>query len=313
MWESPLWNKGSQAEICDPHVHLRPEPPFIWPELRILESMTSCHEQPPFTAVAMASDAVFGIIASLSGEGIGTLDAWLRNNGSMRCVLIVAVYPTCMTREHDIDRVQRMAEQFGERLMVRVYACRMVTDRPTNGLCFWNKESGTATLATGPTENLGFDTGDKKSRINFVFKADSALVESFRRYFDWLWVKSGALSNEITKIPDLVLPKGTEEGARLWREYCETCSASSLGEAGKDPVVVNPETGEVSTTQAEGEAISSPTEDIGIPKLDPLAIEIARLFDQGSLVTIEKGNRVPPLEAPVRPEWFGIDSFRQTL
>jgi len=32
----------------------------------------------------------------------------------------------------------------------------------------------------------------------------------------------------------------------------------------------------------------------------------------GSLVAVDKASRVPPLEAPVKPEWFGVDSFRQT-
>ena len=33
---------------------------------------------------------------------------------------------------------------------------------------------------------------------------------------------------------------------------------------------------------------------------------------KGLLVAVDKTGRVPPLEAPVKPEWFGVDSFKQT-
>jgi hypothetical protein len=49
-----------------------------------------------------------------------------------------------------------------------------------------------------------------------------------------------------------------------------------------------------------------------VPKLDGLGEGIARVFEQGRLVAVDKASRVPPLEAPVKPEWFGVDSFRQT-
>ncbi|OYW20172.1 MAG: hypothetical protein B7Z55_07680, partial [Planctomycetales bacterium 12-60-4] len=37
-----------------------------------------------------------------------------------------------------------------------------------------------------------------------------------------------------------------------------------------------------------------------------------RIFELGALVSVDKSSRIPPLEAPVKPEWFGVDSFRQT-
>jgi hypothetical protein len=39
---------------------------------------------------------------------------------------------------------------------------------------------------------------------------------------------------------------------------------------------------------------------------------VARVFELGALVSVDKSTRIPPLEAPVKPEWFGVDSFRQT-
>lgn len=46
--------------------------------------------------------------------------------------------------------------------------------------------------------------------------------------------------------------------------------------------------------------------------LDQLSENVARVFELGALVSVDKLSRIPPLEAPVKPEWFGVDSFRQT-
>lgn len=59
------------------------------------------------------------------------------------------------------------------------------------------------------------------------------------------------------------------------------------------------------------EASSLPTEQIGIPRLDRFAAEIARLYEKGSLVSIDKLSRIPPLDAPLDPSWFGDASETQ--
>jgi len=44
---------------------------------------------------------------------------------------------------------------------------------------------------------------------------------------------------------------------------------------------------------------------------DPLLPHLIQLFEKGDLVTIDKGSRIPPLEVPIKAEWFGIPSFRE--
>jgi hypothetical protein len=51
--------------------------------------------------------------------------------------------------------------------------------------------------------------------------------------------------------------------------------------------------------------------ELKIPKSDPILQPLVQLFDQGDLVTIDKGSRIPPLEVPIKAEWFGIPSFRE--
>src|SRR5580700_10294344 len=64
----------------------------------------------------------------------------------------------------------------------------------------------------------------------------------------------------VTQIPDVVIPAGTPEGARLWQTYLDTCAEGGHLEDGPHTVVrVDPDTGDV--TLAEGsQTIVSPTE-----------------------------------------------------
>jgi hypothetical protein len=109
----------------------------------------------------------------------------------------------------------------------------------------------------------------------------------------------------VTQIPDVVIPAGTPEGARLWQTYLDTCAEGGHLEDGPHTVVrVDPDTGDV--TLAEGsQTIVSPTEKIGLEKLDALAERVARLYEKGVLVSIDKSSRIPPLDVPLDPSVFG--------
>ncbi|MDR3567191.1 MAG: hypothetical protein P4L43_04110 [Syntrophobacteraceae bacterium] len=68
---------------------------------------------------------------------------------------------------------------------------------------------------------------------------------------------------------------------------------------------VNHETGDVIIQAKDGKEVKPPTEELGLPKLDKLTERIARLYEKGALVSIEKLTRIPPLDAPLDPKLFG--------
>jgi hypothetical protein len=133
------------------------------------------------------------------------------------------------------------------------------------------------------------------------------MVEAFKRYFDWLWANSRQITARGTAlIAHLVLPEGTEEGARLWREYM-----NGPRDAAPEVAEVNPNTGDVTLISADGKELPAPTEELGLTKLNPLAERVARLYETGALVSIDKLSRIPPLDAPLDPNLFGDASELQ--
>lgn len=283
---------------------LKPQPPFVWPEPRALEGMSNYEHQPPFGELALGSHSLFGIVSALTARGIDVVDSWLQRNAGLRASLIVMVYPACATREADLARLLDIVGRRSDRLSVHLRPLER-TDRATNALCFLTPESDAVHVVTGPSEDLGLEAPDD-GHVNFVFRADPALVEGFKRYFDWLWVNSPAISaNGVTKIPHLVRPEGTEEGASLWRAYVENCDPQFVEDAPHGVAHVDPVTGDVTIRAQDGREVPPPTEALGLAKLDPLAERVARTYSKGAMVSIDKLSRIPPLDAPISPSLFG--------
>jgi hypothetical protein len=285
---------------------LTSDPPFLWPDPRFVEGLCSYSSDVPFEEVVRTGDSFFGIVAAPSQKGIQALESWMNRNQGLEARVVASVYPTCQTRENDLSRLVAMSEHYSDRLQIRINPHRFVTDRPSNLLVILRRDTGDAFLAFGASENLGFDPSpDGKS--NLVFRGDAVLIESVKKYFDWLWAKSKKISAEgVTKIPFLVLPQGSSEGDRLWLEYLKLCQNQHLEDVKSDETVqVDPDTGDVTVTSSDGEIVPPPTESVGLSKLDKIAERTARLYEQGFLVSVEKLSRIPPLDAPLDPGIFG--------
>jgi hypothetical protein len=285
---------------------LNPQPPFVWPEPRAIEKMCTYEHEPPFSELALASHSLFGIVSALAERGIDVLETWLEDNPNLKACLIVMVYPACATRQADLSRLLQVVERTSDRLSVHIRPLERVTDRGTNALCFLTPDSDVVHIVTGPTEDLGLGLR-QEGQTNFVFRANPALVEAFKRYFDWLWTKSREITAKgVALIPALVLPEGTEEGARLWWAYLNDCVNTALPEDMPHAVAhVDPATGDVTIRSQDDREVKPPTEELGLAKLDQMAEQMARLYERGVLVSIDKLSKIMPLDAPMDPSLFG--------
>jgi hypothetical protein len=290
---------------------LKPQPPFVWPEPRALEKICTYEYQPPFGELALSSRSLFGIVSALTGRGIDVLECWLKSNPDLQVCLVVTVYPACATRGADLFRLLQTVQRLRDRLSVSICPLESITDRATNALCFLTPDCDVVHIVTGPCEDLGLDLR-QKGQINFAFRADPAVTEAFKRYFDWLWVHSREITAKgVTFIPDLILPEGSEEGARQWQAYIHECTNANL-EGERDLVAhVDPVTGDIKVCSEDRREVAPPTEKLGLAKLDQLADHVARLYDKGALVSIDKLSRIPPLDAPLNPSLFGDTSELQ--
>ena len=243
---------------------------------------------------------------ALTTRGLRVLDEWLEGNPILRISVIVVVYPACATHPSDLTDLKTLVERHHDRLCARILPMQEVTDRSVNALCFSTRESDSVHMVVGPSEDLGLEPWID-GHLNFAFKANPSLVEAFRCHFDGLWSRSYDIRlPRLADIPELVLPKGSDEAAWLWQSYRNDVRDTRGREAapsGDTQTVL--ELGEANPESPGEEALQSPTEQLGMKALDPTANWISHLYSQGQLVSIDKLSKIPPLDAPLDPSLFG--------
>jgi hypothetical protein len=298
---------------------IRPSIPFVWPEPRVSAGLATYAER-PLDDVVRSAASVFGVASAIDRRAVDWIEGFLaEGTGDTKLRLVISIQPACRTSASDLRALLQLAERHSGRAAFRLRPEVSVLDRASNLLCFTARD-GSVVVAHGPTENLGFGPVSA-SQANFVSSVSPAALEACRKWFDYLWAESGPLVPDLAEaLPQLGLPEGDAEAALQWDAYRRQClspaSAATPASAQSEPValtvLVDPDTAEVTIKDQNGQKVESPTEALGVPRLDALAEGLVRVYERGMLVTVEKASRVPPLEAPVKPEWFGVDSFRQT-
>jgi hypothetical protein len=292
---------------------LRPEPPFVWPEPRVIEGQCNYLHHPPFAELVQTSRGLFGVVSAITTRGVETLERWLQQSPELQARIVVVVYPTCATKEADLSLLLQLVERIPGRVFVHIHPLEVATDRATNMLCFLAQTTGAVNVVAGPTDDFGA-AAQQAGQVNLVFRADPGLVDSIKEYFDWLWLHSCEITaNGAIRIPNLMWPPGTADAARAWWEYVNYGLDSSLGtEPPTAAGLVDPVTGDATAESEEKSKITSPTDELGVPKMDELGADIARIYGKGALVSIDKLSRIPPLDAPLNPSIFGDSAAIQT-
>jgi hypothetical protein len=295
---------------------ITPLAPYFWPDTKVLGCGLQYKDKPPFLPLLEAADAIAGLVLDLNETGIDWLIQKLLSRPNITCSLLVCVYPACPTRKEHLARLLEIKQSFSAKessVEFRILPMQLMATRehrkaslPPSSLQIQNSKTGESHFAVGSCGNFGQDECPATS-LNLVFRAEAPLLDSWRKWFDWVWTASAPLTPATCEIPHLVPAEGELAAAVMWQAF----EAQLLPHEEIAKVTVNPETGEVTAETKDGGQALLPTELNKIPKLDPLASTLAQLYQQGMLVTVDKHTRIPPLDAPVDPRWFGESALEE--
>ncbi len=303
---------------------LRPAPPFLWPEQRVHAGLAEYDVTPAWRDLLKNAHSLSGVVADLRQDGVDFLADALREHTELRCSLVVVLYPACATGPGELEALVRLSDAVSGRLELRVFLLPYIEDVPHHSLMLVPKGSASPLLLTGPAGNFGLE-GRRPDRVNLVTSPDSATVEAWRRWFDWLWATyTVRLRADTVAIPRLVRPQGTPEARRMWEDYMAACDNQEERdvevavdqETGDVRAVVSAEALEGMTTEDRLEAFEEaqsklPSAMMGVPRLDPTADKVARLYALGRLTSIDVATRLKPLKVPLSPRFFGDEGQRE--
>lgn len=289
-----------------PH-ELKLDVPFVWPDPRVLQGPATYWSLSPIEHACVAVDGIFGLVQDLSAEAIG----WLGNlseEPTFQARLVLGLYPACATTRDHLIELLELQNRTRDRVQIRLYVPARSVGPIANVAWFRPRDRSPGFIVIGSAENFGFFSR-AATDVNLAFRPDPRLLHSLCNNLEYLWALSAPLTQSNLDIPELEPAPGDPEAARLWEAFAARCTPGV-----EDPadVTVDPQTGDVQTTSDPGEPDAvGPGGELRPPRLTTLERELAALYEKGTLVTIEKTSRIPPLEVPVKAEWFGIDSFRQ--
>jgi len=291
---------------------LNPLPPFVWTDPRVLKGELCYQDATPFESFVPNATSIFGIVHGIDHSGVEWLAQAFRRASELRGRILLVVSAGCATVEEDLRQLIVLQSELSPRLEIHIRPLQPVDERPTNAVCCITPQESEGLLFVGSSVNFNQPSGDNDRRAaaaNFVWRCDGALRKSFCDWFDWLWLNSSLLTDETAAIPRLVPARGTPEAGEMWAAYVEKCRVEAeQRNKEKAEAIEKAVAGNGSAPNEETE--QSVTKELGVPSLDEVGERIARVLSLGSQVTIDKATRIPPLDAPIKPEWFGVESLR---
>jgi len=306
-----------------------PEIPFIWPDFRCLAGIADSMRDTE--GVLASSQLILGVVHGLSDMSVDRLRRVLKrttsanSNGNgkpasdaAKVRLIVTLYPTCPTTSDVLLSLLQL--QAGHpTLEVRLVTCDLWTG-PESTLACYKSVDAVPIVMFGSSANFE-DPSDDNAHLTLVFSPEPLLAAEWQKWFDVKWLKAARLTEERTRIPALVLPKGTLEAAEKWRTYEHILSENAKlddpkANEGLQPqvavqVTVDPVTNEIVAKTADGTPVPTVSAENNLPKVSPVYRKLSQLLDMGHLVSVDKTTRLAPFEVSVKPKWFGLETLKQ--
>lgn len=277
----------------------------VIPDTRVLAGSHRYATPTALRDVFSGATHVQGLLSGLDHRGV----EWLRHVAQQEtveaCSLVLGLYPGCPTWDDVLLDALDIQERAAGRVSFRIRARPDNRERPGN-LLWVRRGSEPGVLVTGNLGNALIDPRWDATDANLVLPLADVAGQALVNWFDLLHGNSRPLTRDTALAPKLRLPHGDELGERLWRDYLAKLAAE---DAARPAPVVNAETGAVdnptdpppSKQVIKVGGVARPT----FPRPDPVLLAVQAVLAKGSLVSLDRVDRIPPLDMPIRPEMLG--------
>ena len=283
----------------------KPTLPFVWPLPAEGTGSEPDELRVPFEDALGDAKSIAGIVSDIDSKGVDWIERLLRGT-ELKALVVIAVYAGCPTRRNDLSRLLALQGSRTPKTEFRILPMTGGSGAPANCLAAIPADGSDPILFFGTTPNLSIAQSDS-THLNLAFRADPLLTAEWSRWLDTTWAEAAALTESTARIPSLVPARGSADAAALWSEYCKLLvhePQQPEQEETATPDEHDSESSAENATQKEA-GDQTPSESIGIHKLDELADRVTQLFQSGKQVVIDHESIVKPLKVSVTPDLFG--------
>ena len=297
-----------------------PSLPFVWPFPSDGTEHDRDDQRVPIEHVFADADSIAGIVSDIDDEGVTRLEALLCTP-DRKALIVLAVYAGCPTRFEHLSRLLKLQERETTHTQFRILPMTVGSGAPSNCLTVVPKVSSNPICLFGATPNLGIPEDDP-TQCNVAFRAEPALEDELCGWFDRTWAQAAPLNESTARIPGLVPARGSADAAAQWCEYCKACRSAEQDErtqreeeSQREEMPATPDQDDGVSTQASASdkaTDQSPSESIGLRRLDPLAERATRILGKGQQVTVVYEGAVKPLDVPISARFFDQNPEERT-
>ena len=293
-----------------------PEPslPFVWPFPKDQTEHDRDDQRVPIEHVFADASGIAGIISDIDADGVAWLKALLCAS-DCKALIVIAVYAGCPTRSEHLADLLELQKRKTAHTQFRILPMTGGCGAPSNCFLVVPRDNRNRTCLFGATPNFGFPKYEA-TQCNVAFLAEPALTDEWSDWFDRTWEQAARLNEFTARIPSLVPARGSADAAAQWREYRRVCRNAEQGERTQQEeetpqaeAPATPDQDDHASAQASASdkaSDQSPSESIGLHRLDPLAERVTRILGKGQQVTVVHDGAVEPVDVPVSARFFDL-------
>jgi len=286
-----------------------PSLPFVWPFPDDETEHDRDDQRVPIEHVLADASGIAGIVSDIDDKGVNWLKAQLCAS-ECKALIVLAVYAGCPTRSEHLARLLKFQERKTAHAQFRILPMTGGCGAPSNSFIVVPRDNRNRTCLFCATPNFGLAKSDA-TQCNVAFLAEPALTDEWSGWFDRTWDQAAPLNESTARIPGLVPARGSADAAAQWLEYCSVCRSAEQDERTQReemPATPDQDDGESTQASASDKATDqSPSESIGLHRLDPLAERVTRMLGKGQQVTVVHAGAVKPLDVSVSARFFNLE------
>ena len=292
-----------------------PSLPFVWPVPDDETEHDRDDQTVPIEHVFADASGIAGIVSDIDADGVAWLKAQLCAS-DCKALIVIAVYAGCPTRSEHLADLLELQKRKTAHTQFRILPMTGGCGAPSNCFMVVPRDNRNRTCLFGATPNFGFPKYEA-TQCNVAFLSEPALTDEWSDWFDRTWEQAAPLNESTARIPGLVPARGSADAAAQWREYCRVCRNAEQGERTQQeeetpqaeaPATPGQDEGESTQASTSDKATNqSPSESIGVHRLDQLAERVTRMLGKGQQVTVVHDGAVKPVDVPISARFFDLN------
>lgn len=287
--------------------------PFIWTGEQIINATTSIPScELPLWDVLFSAKALLAVVVNIEDIVVNLFTMLLGGNNIIICDIIVCLCTSSLINQRNLNELDKLEKEYKTRLKINVLVVNNRENILASIYCVKSLEDKTLLSLGSFLTDLNNYILDKNKlkRTNLVFEPEPNLLEVFYRWFEQIKLENTIFLHKVLLDMfnnSLILEKDKEDSKQEnthvdksnFEENVYNLSINSTVEESKG---IN----KIEEIEEQNNLFS--IKQMGFYRPDPFVLEIDRIYKLGEIVTLDKKNRILPLDVPIKAEWLGLRS-----